>query len=132
MNYLLDTHTLIWAITEKNKLSAKVRKVFENADNVFFISSITYWEIALKFSTGKLKLLGFLPDEILSLSLESGFQLIPLSPDESATYYKLKVTLRKDPFDRILIWQAMQRNLIFITNDKSISNYKDTGLKILW
>ena len=132
MNFLLDTHALIWTITEKGKLSARVKKTFESADNVFFISSVTYWEISLKFSTGKLKLLGLLPDDILSLSVESGFQLIPLSPNESASYYKLKTTTHRDPFDRMLIWQAIQRNLILITNDKSIAGYKDSGLKILW
>jgi PIN domain nuclease of toxin-antitoxin system len=132
MNYLLDTHTLIWTITEKNRLSNTVRRALENADNLFFVSSITYWEIALKFSTGKLKLLGFFPDDILSLSVESGFQLISLSPDESATYHKLKVTNHKDPFDRMLIWQALQQDLVFITSDKAISEYKEAGLKILW
>lgn len=132
MNYLLDTHTLIWVISEKEKLSPQVSHTFNNPDNTFFVSAISFWEISLKFSTGKLGIQGVIPEDMPMLSVQSGFQLISLSPDESATYHKLKKTTHKDPFDRMLIWQAIQRNLIFITNDKSISDYKEVGLKILW
>ena len=132
MNYLLDTHTLIWSIIDEEKLSNAVREALENTDNSIFVSAITYWEISLKFSSGKLKLRGFIPEDMPLLSKQSGFQLIPLSPDESATYYKLVITNHKDPFDRMLIWQAIQRDMVFITSDKSISEYKEAGLKILW
>jgi PIN domain nuclease of toxin-antitoxin system len=132
VNYLLDTHTLIWVISEREKLSVRVKETLNSPNNIFFVSAISFWEIALKFSTGKLGINGILPEELPGLSLKSGFQLISLSPDESATYYKLIATNHKDPFDRMLIWQAIQRNLVFITKDKSISEYKEAGLTILW
>jgi PIN domain nuclease of toxin-antitoxin system len=132
MNYLLDTHTLIWSITEKGKLSESVTRALGNAANSIFVSSITYWEISLKFCSGKLKLQGFLPEDMPELSLQLGFQLISLSPNESASYHKLIVTNHKDPFDRMLIWQAIQRNLIFITKDNRLEKYKIAGLKTLW
>ena len=132
MNYLLDTHTLIWAISDQEKFSAQVIQAFNEPENTFFVSTISFWEISLKLSVGKLSIDGIIPDEIPALALKSGFQIISLSPEESATYYKLKVTNHKDPFDRMLIWQAIQRNMVFITKDKSIPEYKDAGLKTLW
>ena len=132
MNYLLDTHTFIWSITDDDKLSDTVKQVIENPHNSIFVSSISYWEISLKFSSGKLTLRGFLPENMPVLSEQLGFKSISLVPEESALYYKLMTTNHKDPFDRMLIWQAIQRNFIFITKDKSISEYRPAGLKILW
>jgi PIN domain nuclease of toxin-antitoxin system len=133
VNYLLDTHTLIWAFSDQNKLSSRVSYILSDPANAFFVSATSFWEIALKFSTGKLKIKGTLPEELPSLSLAAGFQLIPVSPDESATFHWLdKVNNHKDPFDRMLIWQAIQRNLILITKDDDLHAYKIAGLKTIW
>jgi len=132
MDYLLDTHALIWAITERSKLSTLVRQTIENSDNKISVSSITFWEIALKFSIGKMELQGILSEEFPELSVKMGFQLISLSTDESASYSKLIKTSHKDLFDRMLIWQAIRRNLIFISKDDSIAQYSAAGLKTLW
>jgi PIN domain nuclease of toxin-antitoxin system len=132
MSYLLDTHALIWAIKERKKLSPLVIETLENADNSVFVSSITFWEIALKFSVGKLDLINIMPDDFPEESLKIGFQLISLSPNESASYHKLLLTNHKDPFDRMLIWQAIERNLILITKDNNLDQYKIAGLKTLW
>ena len=132
MSYLLDTHALIWAITERDKLSPIVRRTLEDADNEIFVSVITFWEIALKFSTGKMKLFDLLPEQFPEFALEMGFQLLPLSFNDSALYYKLPVTAHKDPFDRMLIWQAIQKNLSFISLDNRLKEYHSIGLKTLW
>lgn len=132
MNYLLDTHTFIWAISEREKLSAGGRQILDNTNNSIFVSAISFWEIALKFSVGKLHINGSLPDELPELSLKTGFQNISLSPDESDAHYKLLLTNHKDPFDRMLIWQAIQRNLVFISKDDRLEQYKIAGLKTLW
>jgi PIN domain nuclease of toxin-antitoxin system len=132
MNYLLDTHTFIWAIQEPKQLSDNVTQTLEDSDHAIFVSSITFWEIALKFSVGKLNLLNIMPDEFPRAALQTGFQLIPLLPTESASYYKLPLTHHKDPFDRMLIWQAIERNLIFISKDNRLGEYKNAGLNTLW
>ena len=132
MSYLLDTHTLIWAIKERKKLSIAAVGVLENADNSVFVSAITFWEIALKFSVGKLELRNIMPDEFPEASIQAGFQLLSLSPNECASHYKLILTNHKDPFDRMLIWQAIERNLIFISKDERLAQYKTAGLKTLW
>ncbi|MDR3697598.1 type II toxin-antitoxin system VapC family toxin [Mucilaginibacter sp.] len=132
MNYLLDTHTLIWALQDQKQLSDKVTQTLEHPDHSIFVSAITFWEIALKFSVGKLDLVNIMPDEFPLASIQTGFQLIPLLPEESASNYKLPLTHHKDPFDRMLIWQAIERNLIFISKDNRLEPYKTVGLKTLW
>ena len=133
MNYLLDTHTLIWAITEKRRLSALARQTIENTDNVILVSAISFWEISLKSSINKLEITGFLPENLPELSTKSGFDLIPLLPADSASYHKLPyIGQHKDPFDRMLIWQAIQQDLILISKDENIKQYGQAGLKLLW
>lgn len=132
MNYLLDTHTFIWSITEEEKLSLKIQETLADNNNSFFVSSITFWEISLKYSSGKLALTGFLPEEMPTLAADAGFKLIPFSGDEGSSFHKLIITPHKDPFDRMLIWQAILKDLTFITKDTSIGQYKIAGLKLLW
>jgi PIN domain nuclease of toxin-antitoxin system len=86
VNYLLDTHTLIWIISEKNKLSSAVVQCLADPGNTFYVSAISFWEIALKFSRGKLEIAGVLPEELQEISILSGFKLILLSPDETSTF----------------------------------------------
>ena len=132
MNYLLDTHTLLWSLTDKEKLSDKAFHTIEDPANAIYVSAITFWEISLKFSIGKLNLDGITPAKLPELSLKTGFQHLSLTPEESSTYNYLKTTNHKDPFDRMLIWQAMQQNLIFISKDERLAQYKSEGLKTLW
>jgi PIN domain nuclease of toxin-antitoxin system len=133
MNYLLDTHTLIWSITEKRKLSVRARQTIENGNNIIFVSAISFWEVSLKYAIGKMNIQGFLPEELSELSIESGFSLISLLPTESASYCHLPINSNhKDPFDRMLIWQAIQQDLTLISKDENIAGYRSAGLKILW
>ena len=60
------------------------------------------------------------------------FQLIGLSPEESSTYCNLKEPNHKDPFDRMLVWQAIQRKMIIISKDHEFSKFEEFGLKLLW
>jgi PIN domain nuclease of toxin-antitoxin system len=88
--------------------------------------------IALKFSIGKLHLKGVSAEEFPQLSLKMGFQFIPLCIDDSSTYSRLLIASHKDLFDRMLIWQAIQRHLIFISKNKELAQYEKAGLKSLW
>lgn len=132
MNYLLDTHTLIWSILDPDKLSPKARELIEDPKNLVLVSSVNFWEISLKYGLGKLELEGVLPNEIPDLAEETGFELIPLSPEETASYHNLKGDWHRDPFDRMLIWQAIQRDLILISKDEMMKNYRNDGLKTIW
>jgi len=96
------------------------------------VSTITYWEISLKYSIRKIELEGITPDELPEKVKEMGIKTLELSEDEVSTFYKLPQIKHKDPFDRLIIWQAIRRNITLISKDKQMSDYQKFGLKILW
>jgi PIN domain nuclease of toxin-antitoxin system len=104
MNYLLASYALLWSIIDPQKLSSKARKIIENPEHTILVSAVSIWEISLKYALGKLDLWGITPNEILGLIEETGFELISLVPEESASYCYLEASWHRDPFDRMLIW----------------------------
>ncbi len=132
MKYLLDTHTFLWSLIDVSKLSKKAIQIIENPNNTIYISAVTFWEVSLKFSLGKLQLQGVLPTELPKQALSAGFELLSLSPDDCAGYHHLNLTSHKDPFDRMLIWQAIQQNLTIVSKDEKFGQYKISGLKTTW
>ena len=131
MKYLLDTHTLLWVLMSKDKLSVKVKRLLSKTGPEIFTSTISLWEISLKYSLGKLKLDKKKPDEVPNALESMGFDILDLSPEIVSTFYKLPI-LHKDPFDRMLIWQAIKGNYTLISKDKSISDYEKYGLSLVW
>lgn len=132
MIYLLDTHALIWSIINPDKLSKVAHKIIEDQKNTILVSSISFWEISLKYSLHKIELDQISPEQFPGLAKEIGFDLIPLMPDEVSGYHQLKGSWHKDPFDKMLIWQAIQRNIPLISKDENIAKYSAEGLKIIW
>jgi PIN domain nuclease of toxin-antitoxin system len=131
MNYILDTHYILWTLFEPNKISDTILEIFKDENHSKTVSGISLWEISLKFSLGKLELHGTNPDEIYEKVIESGFDVIPIENEILVSYYKLpKKNSHRDPFDRLLIWQAINANLILITNDKLIEQYIEDGLNL--
>ena len=132
MNLLLDTHTLLWALFTPELLSSKARDALESPENDILASSISLWEISLKFSLGKLTLASITPTELPDVIEQTGFKLIEPTVEEYAGFYQLPRTSHKDPFDRMLIWQAIQNNFTLITKDGQLDDYTTIGLKTLW
>lgn len=132
MKYLLDTHAVLWVIGASNLLSKKVKDIIENPDNQIYASSVSFWEIAIKYRLGKLRLSGFRPSQIPDLLIRSNIELIEINPEDASTYSELKDTDHKDPFDRMLICQAIRRKLNLITKDKQLKKYHDLDLKTIW
>ena len=131
MRYILDTHFILWSLFEPDKIDEEVIAVLKDENATKFVSGISFWEISLKFSLGKLELFGTNPDEIYERILESGLEVISIENGLFASYYKLpKKNKHKDPFDRILIWQAIQNDLTLITKDKKMEEYIKDGLKL--
>lgn len=127
MNYLLDTHTLIWFINGENELSSSARKSIEHPGANNFVSIASIWEIAVKISLGKLKLnapMSKIPEQLD----KNGFQLLPISLDDTMMLSSLPFHHR-DPFDRLLIVQSKTNNLTIISKDGQFSNY---GVAVLW
>jgi len=132
MKYLLDTHTLLWVLFKDEELSEKARLAIQNSENEIFISVITFWEISLKYGIGKLELENITPEEIPDKSKEINIETIELTENEASTFFKLPKIKHKDPFDRLITWQAINRNITLISKDKAMKAYKDFGLRILW
>jgi len=131
MNYLLDTQYVLWSLFEPEKIPLDIVKIFENKDAVKYVSGISLWEISLKYSIGKLELYGTNPDELYDSIQEAGFKILDLKNIDAATFFRLPLRPdHKDPFDRLLIWQAIQNNMIFLTKDKKIEQYRKNGLRL--
>ena len=130
MIYQLDTHYMIWAISDTKKLSKKIKDALTNPGNQIIVSTISFWEISLKSALGKLEIRGLSPEDLPGLCLQMGFDIVPLSARESSTYHQLKSTWHKDPFDRMLIWQAISNGYTLISTDSTVKKYVSEGLKI--
>ena len=129
MKYLLDTHLLLWILTEDTKLPAEVNEITKDAGNVLFFSSVSMWKIAIKRLVHPDKITNIPPQELaamceeanireLNLKAEHAYLLETLSrPDDAPTH--------KDPFDRILISQAKSEHMTFLTHDDNLLYYNE-------
>ncbi|MBK9566503.1 MAG: type II toxin-antitoxin system VapC family toxin [Saprospiraceae bacterium] len=133
MRYLLDTHTLLWIAYDQHKLSKEVVAILQNTNNEFLISAVSVWEINIKFSIGKLTLKEQTPKDLFD-GFTTFFRCsyLDLNLNDTLNFYKLKTFHHRDPFDRMMVWQAIQNNLTFITDDEQIHKYTDCGLKVVW
>jgi PIN domain nuclease of toxin-antitoxin system len=114
---LLDTHLLLWALAAPSKLSAKALKQIEGAE--VFASAASIWEISIKSALGKI---AADPSEILAAIEPAGFEILPITGTHAAKVVELP-TLHKDPFDRMLVAQALCEPLILLTNDEVLRPY---------
>ncbi len=132
MKYLLDTHTFIWSLFEPVNLSSKAAKLIVDNENEIFVSLVTFWEISLKYNIGKLELKNIKPEDLPDLAQQSGFSIFPLDVNDVSSFYKLPKDIHKDPFDRLLVWQALRNNLVIISKDTRFNEYEKFGLNVKW
>ncbi len=131
MNYLLDTHAFLWTASKSNLLPDRIAKIIRNPKNGIYVSAVTFWEIAIKSRIGKLDLDGLMPDDLLPIAEEMEIQLIGLTPEEAISYGNLKESSHNDSFDRMLIWQAIRRDMVMISKDREFQNFIKYGLKLI-
>lgn len=122
MKVLLDTCTFIWLVTDDPQLSAASRSVFASPENEVYLSSVSAWEIAVKHALGRIELADapdlYVPRERARHGIE------PLPLDETAALHLCKLpALHKDPFDRMLVCQALVNGLVILTPDELIRQY---------
>ena len=120
MRILLDTHIYLWWLQDNPKLSSVARNSIKNADEVY-ISSASLWEASIKISLGKLD--ANLTDLEAQIPL-SGFIELPVSTKHVLQLAHLPA-LHRDPFDRMLIAQAMHEPLRLLTSDAQLASYSD-------
>jgi len=114
---LLDTHLLLWALGSPAKLSAASRKHIQDAE--VYVSAASIWEISIKSSIGALKAD---PAEVLAAVAPAGFSMLAITGEHAAKVIELP-PLHKDPFDRVLIAQALTEPMILLTNDEALRGY---------
>ena len=132
MNYLLDTHTLLWLRLSPEKLKPEQAKIIKSSEGEKFVSAISIWEISLKFSLGKINLNGHTPDEFIGGIQRLGLNLITPTTEQYSAYYLLpKIKNHKDPFDRMIIWHAMQSGVTLLSSDLKFAEYKPHGLNVI-
>ncbi|MDN5202316.1 type II toxin-antitoxin system VapC family toxin [Fulvivirgaceae bacterium BMA10] len=126
--FLLDTHTLLWFLEGSTKLSQKVKNTILDKSNSCYISMASLWEMAIKIKLGKLELeIEF--QQLAELLYQNNINIIQISFEHIQHLLKLE-DVHRDPFDRIIISQAIFEKLIVISKDENFSKYKE--LKVIW
>jgi PIN domain nuclease of toxin-antitoxin system len=132
MNCLLDTHALLWTLFDPSRLGKKAADSISNPEVTISVSVASFWEISLKYATGKLALTGVTPDVLPVIVRQSGFDILPIDETDASTFHNLPRMEHKDPFDRLIIWQAISRKLTLISSDRAFVGYQKLGLKVIW
>ena len=118
MNLLLDTHILLWWLAASSELPESAEKLLRDNKNPVFVSSATMWEIAIKRSLGKLDIPNTYRDDIA----DQGFRELSITWDH-ARKTELLPSIHRDPFDRMLVAQALSEDLTLVTTDRNIRKY---------
>ena len=131
-NYLLDTHAFLWSVFESHRIPPRVQQIIRDPAQTIWVSAVSLWEISLKYRLGKLALEGCNPSEMPDICNQMQYRLMPLTPQEASTYHELGSNFHKDPFDRMLIHQAMQNKFVLLSKDPIVQQYAIEGLRVLW
>ena len=125
MRLLIDTQIFIWAVMESENLSAQTRQIMLDATEVF-VSAASIWEIAIKARLGRLE--GD-PSEFVAAIDQSGFSELVISARHAAMVHQLPLHHR-DPFDRMLVAQALSEPLRLLTSDRMLSQYSELVMTV--
>jgi PIN domain nuclease of toxin-antitoxin system len=128
MRLLLDTHLLIWAVSEPDRLSATALALMNDEANQLFFSAASIWEIAIKASYQRADFLVNVP-ELHTELIRNGYQEMAVSSSHTFAVVHLP-HLHKDPFDRLLLAQAMREDLTLVTADPLLASYPGPILKV--
>lgn len=122
MDLLLDTHTLLWYYLDDPQLSATARGLLDDPANRVFVSPASYWEVAIKVCVGKYTLTVPFPQFIQEAIHDTGFTILPIEPRHVEPLTTLD-RHHNDPFDRLLIAQAIVENIPVVGCDVAFDDY---------
>lgn len=128
MNLLLDTHVALWAITDSPKLPQKARELIQSPKTSIWISAASVWEIAIKHALGR----GDMPvcsQDAVRYFRESGYRFLAVEVEHTVAVEDLAAH-HQDPFDRILVAQAIVEPMRLLTHDPMVALYSDIVIKI--
>ena len=127
MKLLLDTHVAIWALTSPEMLPSRVRGLIVDPANTIYVSSASIWEIAIKFALGKQSAPPFSAKQASRYFREAGYVMLAVTAEHAAAVEDLP-PLHADPFDRLLVAQALTEPLRLASSDRRVAAYSDTTL----
>lgn len=134
MKILLDTHILLWALSNDMKLPKKASELINNEENEIYYSVISLWEVEIKHLSHP-DIMSVSAEKIFKYCEQSGYKQIAIKENHIFTMKGLKrekyAPPHKDPFDRMLICQADAENMVFITHDSLISGYNKSCIMFL-
>ena len=128
MRTLLDTHAFLWWIADSGRLSDTARRAIDNDANTIFVSAASAWEITTKHRIGKLAQAGAVALDVTGIIAGQGFEELAITVGDAARAGQLPGPHR-DPFDRMLIAQALARNITIVSVDRMFDGY---GVHRLW
>jgi len=118
MNLFLDTHVLLWWLDDNPLLSIQAKKYIADVDNIIFISAVVIWEIRIKEALGKLEIA---PD-FFNIVKQQGFEILSITAQHANKLGDIP-RHHRDPFDRMLIAQAIEESLTIVTHDRAFKAY---------
>jgi len=124
VNLLLDTHVALWAITDNSNLSDIARALIQAPRNTLWVSTVSLWEISIKHSLGR----GDMPvsgTDALHYFGQAGYRLLSIEPEHAVGVEGLP-RHHQDPFDRLLVAQALAEPMRLLTHDRTVASYSDT------
>ncbi len=125
MRLLLDTHVAIWVLVSPHLLNDRIRGLIAAAEDGVHVSAVSVWEIAIKHALKKRDAPPFSGTEAVGYFRQGGFKLLGVTPEHAAAVETLPL-LHGDPFDRLLIAQALTEPLRLVTHDTKLAAYSDT------
>lgn len=128
MRYLLDTHLLLWAAGDPDRLSSPARTIIESADNELIFSSASIWEVAIKASLGRSDFVVD-PRGLHGGLLNAGYEELPVRGEHAAAVADLPPH-HKDPFDRMLVAQARVETVTLVTSDALVARYAGSIMRV--
>ena len=134
MRILLDTHVIIWALTNDPRLSDRARKLIASSENRICFSAVSIWEIAIKNQKSPEKC-PYNEKEILSLCMAAGYEPMDIQPAHVLAIRELqlregRVLSNLDPFDRLLIAQAKVEGCTLLSHDRNFENYREKCISL--
>ncbi len=127
MKFVLDTHTFIWWDSDPSRLSAQARAILPDPTVTVLLSVVSVWEILIKLQLGKLSL-GLPIAQIVAQQQGNGIHVLPIILDHVLALEGLPF-IHKDPFDRLLVCQAMAENAVLLSADPVLAQYP---VQVLW
>lgn len=126
MRILLDTHAAVWAVSRPAKIPRDIRSLIEDGENSVWVSIVSIWEIAIKQALGRASAPEIQAESAIVDFRDAGFELLHLKVEHATAVARLHRKDHGDPFDRMLVAQALHEPLRFVTHDSALAKYDST------